>query len=191
MNVGEITTQKLMQAISDANSKRIQEDSLSLSYSFFIIWNDANDDYLQIHVDIKQFKNNIHNDEYDICQDIDDKMHDFMNSKINTRKESFPFFIPDYNKLYTVSILFDRIKKNSIIRAHERPRLKRFIDQEIISMIQDAGETGLSASELNQRTQCLTKKERNDIIKELLDKEIISLIFDTSRGRKKKIYRYD
>jgi len=65
------------------------------------------------------------------------------------------------------------------------------IDQVLLNHIMDARDSGISATEINQLTKHkITKNQRDNIIKTLMLEQLIFLDFDTSMGRKKKIYKY-
>jgi len=64
-------------------------------------------------------------------------------------------------------------------------------DQRVINIISDAGQEGISATNLNRITKSfLTKDERQAILTDLIKDEVIVLEFDQKNGRKKKVYKY-
>jgi len=196
MSIGKKIIDYLMTEIGDTKHRYFPAEELVLNYDLFVVWNENNNDYFSLYLTLEPLERKTHNPEYNIADDITDKIQNIMSSKLTFKKESFILFIDnnvylDNNMIYLLTMKFERILKKSIIKAFERPRMRRHVDQDIISMIQDAGEKGMSASEINQRTQMITKEERNTIIKDLLDNEIISLHFDSPNGRKKKIYKYE
>jgi len=196
MSIGKQIIDYLITEMGNPKQRYFPLGEVTLNYDILVAWNENNNDYFSLYITLEPIEDKTHNPEYNIFDDITEKIQNLMNSKLTFKNETFILYIDnnvylDNNSIYLMKMKFKRILKKSIIKAFERPRMRKHIDQDIISMIQDAGEKGVSASELNQKTQMITKEERNKIIKELFDNEIISLHFDNSRGRKRKIYKYE
>lgn len=172
---------------------RIQIDDIKTNSDLMIVWNKRENIYFLMKMIIFPHKNNIHDRKYDVNVDIGNKIIEFSKTQLRNITEEFPLFVADLNQLYTLKIEINRIQKKSIADFDHPITIKkqRFIDQEIIDIIQKAGDAGISATDLNWKTQSITKQQRNEILQSLIDDEIITVHFDQSKGRKKKIYKYE
>lgn len=119
----------------------------------------------------------------DTISDAIKKMHDSRQWKYS--KIIYYAFSPGNE--YSLQIQIQKIKSGNVFVLDDDSSIGH--DQVIINVIDDAGPNGISATDLNKKTKSfVTKAEREEILKDLIQDKIIILSFDVSHGRKKKIY---
>ena len=64
-------------------------------------------------------------------------------------------------------------------------------EKEMLEYIRDAGEEGLSLTDVTLKFKAVPKTLRKNILKSLEDSKKIRYTFDTSGGRQKKIYHFN
>ena len=191
MNTAKNISEKLIDGILLLETENTPAQ-IVFNYNFFLIWNHENNDYCNIKINLTP----LNSDLYDINKNTEDIINtmisNFMNSKAVHGTESLIYFHAGY--VYTATLTMDRVLKKNILIENPQSTKKeknKFIDQKILSLIQDAGTNGISISAITQKTQTITKEERENILQELIDTEVIIMTYDTSKGRKKRVYFYD
>ena len=162
---------------------------MPFSSEFLVIWNPDENDYFFVRIVLSPTKK-YRSDKYDVAEKIEAFIDQFMPKKdMHAKNNTFVFFFND--RVFNMSIELKKVKKKNIISTYRKRKKNSFIDQKILSIIQDAGLGGISISDLTQKTQSITREERVKILNEFLKDEIIFLQVDTSKGRQKKMYFYE
>lgn len=190
MNTADHIIGHIYSSLKAAESNRVVISRLTFNFSFFLIWNEERQDYCIIKINlVPSKKNEIYNKHKDLMDTINEIVSDFMTTGQMLLKDAMVFY---YNEtVYRMKMELTRIMKKTIIIENKAPKTDNLIDQKIISLIQDAGSKGISISEITQKTQTISKKERYAILDELIKDEIIFLRPDTSKGRQRKVYYYE
>lgn len=131
------------------------------------------------------------NHNFETPETIQNKSFQIIKNLIDNYTKKIEKIYYEHNKdnAFIITIDFLKIKNQDTFFMLNSNTLDN--DQKVIHIIQDAGQIGISATELNKKTKAfLSKTERNNILQELIKDEIIYIEYDKSHGRKKKVYRY-